>query len=87
MQTINYDINQRIAGAIRQLRKKKHQEGFPFMIIDNDVLPDNQAFMEYSDGHIELVEFTKNFDNYTLLKKLSSKETINLREKYNLVDA
>lgn len=87
MQTISYDINQKIADAIQQLRKQKHKDGFPFMIIDKETLPNNQAYMEYSDGHIELVEFTKNYDNYSILKNLSSKETLSLREKYKLCDA
>ncbi len=87
MKELNYNITQRIAEAVQQLRKRKHQEGYPFMIIDNAILSDNQAFMEYSDGHIELVEFTKNFDDYTSLRRLSSNETLNLREKYNLIDA
>jgi activator of HSP90 ATPase len=87
MNAINYNFNQKINGAIVQLRKQKHQAGFPFMITDEKELLENQAYMEYADGHIEIVEFTKDYRDYRLLKTLNEQEVSTLRQKYNLEDA
>ena len=87
MNTINYNFDQKINGAIIQLRKQKHKAGFPFMITDEEELLENQAYMEYADGHIEIVEFSKDYGNYTLLKILNAQETSILRQKYNLENA
>ncbi len=87
MNTINYNFNQKINGAIVQLRKQKHKAGFPFMITDEEELPENQAYMEYADGHVEIVEFSKDYRDYKPLKTLNEKESFFLRQKYNLENA
>ena len=84
MQSINFNINQRLETALIQLRQQKHQAGFPFMITDGSILPDNQAFMEYQDGKIEVVEFTKNYEDYFVIRSLNAKESIEFRKKYKL---
>ena len=84
MQSINYDINQRLESALIQLRQQKHKAGFPFMITDITMLPENQAFMEYQDGKIEVVEFTKNYEDYYVIRVLDLKESVDFRIKYKL---
>ena len=87
MNTINYNFNQKINGAIVQLRKQKHKAGFPFMITDEEELLENQAYMEYADGHIDIVEFSKDYRDYKSLKTLNEQESFFLRQKYNLENA
>ena len=84
MQSVTYNINQRIENALVKLRKQKHQAGFPFMISDFSFLPENQAFMEYPDGKVELVQFTKEQETFTLIRVLDSKEVSDFRVKYQL---
>ena len=84
MQSVTYNINQRIENALVKLRKQKHQAGFPFIVTDFLFLPEKQAFMEYPDGKVELVQFTKEQETFTLVCVLNSKEVINFRVKYQL---
>ena len=84
MQSVTYNINQRIEDALVKLRQQKHEAGFPFMIIDFSFLPENQAFMEYPDGKVELVEFTKEQETFTFIRVLDSKEVSDFRVKYQL---
>jgi hypothetical protein len=86
-QIIHYNIDQKIASAVALLREQKHSDGYPFMITDEDELSDSQAYMEYSDGHIEVVEFSKNFRHYTSIKNLNQHETKIVRQKYHLENA
>lgn len=87
MQVIRYNIDQKIASAVARLREQKHLAGYPFMITDEDDLPDRQAYMEYSDGHIEIVEFSKDFQNYTTIKNLTFQEAKIIRQKFHLENA
>ena len=84
MQSVTYNINQRIENALVKLRKQKHQAGFPFMISDFFFLPENQVFMEYPNGKVELVQFTKEQETFTLIRVLDSKEVSDFRVKYQL---
>lgn len=87
VQTIKYNIDKKISAAIVQLRKQKHQAGYPFMITDEDELPENQAYMEYADGHIKVVEFSQDYRTYNSVKTLNQAETTSLRKKYHLENA
>ena len=87
MQIINYNINQKISTAIVLLRKQKHQAGHPFMITDEEELPENQAYMEYADGRIDIVEFSNDYRTYAHLKTLNPQEEALIRQKYNLENA
>lgn len=83
---ISYNIDQKINTAIVQLRKQKHRGGIR-LITDEDVLPESQAYMEYADGHIDVVEFSKDFRTYTFVKTLNKSEVRLIQEKYRLVNA
>lgn len=87
MQTITYNFDKRIEQSILSLRKQKHQAGFPFMIDDSETLSSNQAYMEYADGSIEVVEFSKDYRDYFTVKKLNKSEVSIIREKYHLDNA
>ena len=57
------------------------------MITDEEELLENQAYMEYADGHIDIVEFSKDYRDYKSLKTLNEQESFFLRQKYNLENA
>ena len=57
------------------------------MIDDSETLPSNQAYMEYADGSIEIVEFSKDYRDYFTVKKLNKSEVSIIREKYHLDNA
>ncbi|MCF0054980.1 hypothetical protein [Dyadobacter sp. CY356] len=84
MQTIRYNIRKTVGNALTELRKQKHQSGYPFMVIDKLALPDSQAFMEYQDGKVEIVEFTGDYNDYHLVEILNEQEAVDFRLKYNL---
>ncbi len=87
MQALNYNFDKRIGERIISLRKQKHDAGFPFMIESNGELPTNQAYMEYADGRVEIVEFHDKFQNYVSLRELNKVELSNFRQKYQMQDA
>lgn len=84
MQSINFNINQRIETTLLQLRQQKHKAGFPFMVTDASALPENQAYMEYADGKVEIVEFTQDYKDYFVIRTLGIKEAADFRTKYRL---
>jgi hypothetical protein len=87
MQTLTYNFDKRIEQSILTLRKQKHLAGFPFMIDDSEELPSNQAYMEYADGSIEIVEFSVDYRDYFLIRKLTESEVLKIQEKYHLTNA
>ena len=87
MQTLTYNFDKRIEQSIMMLRQQKHLAGFPFMIEGKGELSLNQAYMEYPDGHIEIVEFSNDFRDYTSVRKLSNTEIAIIRSKYHLENA
>jgi hypothetical protein len=87
MQTLTYNFDKRIEQSILTLRKQKHLAGFPFMIDDSEELPSNQAYMEYADGSIEIVEFSVDYRDYFLIRKLTKSEILKIQEKYHLTNA
>lgn len=84
MQTIRYNVRKTIGSALTELRKEKHRSGFPFMVVDKLVLPDSQAFMEYQDGKVEIVEFTSDYNDYHVVKVLDHNDAMDFRLKYHL---
>ncbi|WP_439557497.1 hypothetical protein [Dyadobacter sp.] len=81
---IRYNIQERVVNALVKLREEKHQAGFPFMISDSASLPSNQAYMEYKNGRVDVVEFSGDFKDYHLVRALSDEEIKTFREKYRL---
>lgn len=87
MQTLTYNFDKRIEQSIMMLRQQKHLAGFPFMIEGKGELPLNQAYMEYPDGHIEIVEFSEDFRDYSTIRQLDKLEMSIIRSKYHLENA
>lgn len=84
MQALEYNFDKRIAKRIISLRKQKHEAGFPFMIESNGELPANQAYMEYPDGRVEIVEFDDKFQDYITIKALNKTELSSFHLKYKI---
>ncbi|MEY4539760.1 MAG: hypothetical protein RLZZ306_1517 [Bacteroidota bacterium] len=87
MHTLTYNFDQKIEQSILTLRKQKHLAGFPFMIDDSEELPSNQAYMEYADGTIEIVEFSTDYRDYFSVRKLTKAEVLKIQEKHHLTNA
>jgi hypothetical protein len=87
MQLLTYNFDQRIEQSILLLREQKHQAGFPFMIEGMGELPNNQAYMEYADGSIEVVAFSANYQDYYTIRKLTEVEIKVLHQRYHLENA
>ena len=54
---------------IRQLRKKKLQQGLPCMISSDD-LPAEQCYLEYPDGSIKIAEAGFRSSNFKIIEEL-----------------
>jgi hypothetical protein len=78
------NLTNKITHSLIKLRKEKHQAGEPFMITDDGSLSNNQAFLEFGDGEIQLVEFSNDYHNYEIISTLSKKESNQLRKKHHL---
>jgi hypothetical protein len=87
MQILTYNFDKKIEQSILTLRKQKHLAGFPFMIDDSEELPSNQAYMEYADGTIEIVEFSTDYRDYFSVRKLTKAEVSKIQEKHHLTNA
>lgn len=69
--------------AVKKLRKKKLQEGHPFMI-NAAHLPAGQCYLEYPSGSIKLAIIVESKRDLDILKELDNRETLIVRKKYNL---
>lgn len=69
--------------AIKNLRASKFRNGLPFMINSN-VLPSDQCYLEYADGSVELVELSRRSSDFKVITVFSQKEGITIRKKFNL---
>ena len=70
--------------AVKQLRKAKHDKGFPFMI-NSKKLPANQCYLEYPDGSIMLVTITSSTDrDFTIVRQLSPTERADILRDFLL---
>jgi hypothetical protein len=87
MQILTYNFDKKIEQSILTLRKQKHLAGFPFMIDDSEELPSNQAYMEYADGTIEIVEFSADYRDYFSVRRLTKSEVSKIQEKHHLTNA
>lgn len=71
--------------AVRKLRENKLKNGHPFMI-NSSSLPSNQAFLEYPNGSIAIVEIYKSGFDFVIVKQLNPTEINSVRLKYNLFE-
>lgn len=68
--------------AILKLRQDKFACGIPFMINDNS-LPTNQAYFEYSDGQMTVV-MVGQMNSFEIKRTLSAKEADMVRNRNGL---
>jgi len=85
MKLITDEQNSRIVAMRQVIKKLRHDnlnEGHCFMIFD-DQLPENQAYYEYPDGHIQVEQIDK--DNLDIprvvISVLTGEETAVIKEK------
>ena len=70
--------------AVQRLRTETLTAGQPFMINMNN-LPENQCYLEYQDGSIELVNFIKGKNEFSFVKELSESERLCLKQSIGLM--
>ena len=68
---------------IRQLRKKKLQQGLPFMISSDD-LPAEQCYQEYPDGTIKIAVAGSRNSDFKIIEELDYFNTQILRRTLKL---
>lgn len=68
--------------AVHRLRLQKLKDGFPFMI-NSPELVSNQCYLEFPDGHIELVSLEKEAKSFITIRELSPSEASDLRNRYH----
>lgn len=69
--------------AVKQLRISRLRRGFPFMISSRG-LPSDQSYLEFPEGKIVIVTYTRNAKDFTELRELSRHEIVKIREQYDL---
>ncbi|HEY2720691.1 MAG TPA: hypothetical protein VGI82_03140 [Chitinophagaceae bacterium] len=70
--------------AIKKLRKKKLNQGLPFMI-NSDTLDTTQCYLEYPDGSIKIVEADTRERDFQIVLELSMDDANKLRKKLKLL--
>jgi hypothetical protein len=70
--------------AIRQLRKKRLQQGLPFMI-NSDLLPSNQCYLEYPDGSMKIVEANSKGSDFKVIEELGYFDIEFVRRRLKLI--
>ena len=88
MKSINSGQENRVFAmqqVIKKLRSDDLNEGHCFMIFD-DGLPENQAYYEYPDGHIQIEQLDKNNLDIprVVIKVLTEKENALIKEKHEV---
>ncbi len=69
--------------AVRELRRNKLNSGIPFMI-NTDLLPTNQCYMEYPDGSINILTICSKTWDFKVIGRLSIAENKTIRRKLKL---
>jgi len=69
--------------ALKNLREKTLASGFPFMINTN-LLPPDQCYLEYPDGLIIHVGLDSGNNDFKIIKELSPAESLTIMEKFKL---
>jgi hypothetical protein len=85
MKLITDEQNSRIVAMRQVIKKLRHDnlnEGHCFMIFD-DQLPENQAYYEYPDGHIQVEQIDKDDLDIprVVISVLTGEETAVIKEK------
>ncbi len=71
--------------AIKQLRKNRLQQGLPFMI-NSDLLPSNQCYLEYPDGSMKIVEADPKGSDFKVIEELGYFDIEFVRRKLKLIN-
>lgn len=71
--------------AVRRLRKRKLGSGHPFMI-NSKKLPKGQCYLEFPDGHIELVTIASTNSDFLIIKNFTNGESIKILKQFHLQD-
>lgn len=79
------DIQKAGNEAVRRLRRQTLSSGHPFMV-NSKKLPKGQCYLEYPDGHIELVSIAPNNRDFYIVRPFTKDESIIIRRQYHLVD-
>jgi hypothetical protein len=69
--------------ALKNLRLTKLQNGLPFMI-NSDLLPSNQCYLEYPDGSIALVFLNRKMNDFKTITEYSSEQADLIRKQFKL---
>ncbi|MCP9750447.1 hypothetical protein [Ferruginibacter sp. HRS2-29] len=69
--------------AVKMLRRTKLSGGLPFMI-NSDLLPPEQCYLEYPDGSIKTVVISKYDNDFKVIEELSAERIAYIRNKYEL---
>jgi len=69
--------------AVLLIRKKNLANGHPFMI-NLSSLPENQCYLEYPDGNIQLVSLNRTKRDFEVIRPLTKAEQKAVREKLQL---
>jgi hypothetical protein len=77
------ELEQLGTDAVRELRRNRLKRGLPFMISSRS-LPSDQSYLEFPEGRIVLVTYTRNAKDFTELRELSHQEIIRIREQFDL---
>jgi hypothetical protein len=77
-------LEKSVKEAIKNLRQRKLKSGLPFMI-NSDLLPSNQCYLEYPDGKIALVFLCRRNGDFKTITNYSSEESDLIRKKFKLV--
>lgn len=78
--------DEKLTANILNLRLRNFSNNIPFLIL-SDKLPDDQAYLEYADGHIEISETYANGAEIKsrLIRILSLREAIKVRKENGLL--
>lgn len=83
MSKVVEELEQLGTKAVRQLRISRLKRGFPFMISSRN-LPSDQSYLEFPEGKIIIVTYTRNAKDFTELRELSRHEIRKVRQQYDL---
>ena len=79
------DIQKAGNEAVRRLRKQKLSSGHPFMI-NSKKLPKGQCYLEFPNGHIELVSIASTKRNFHTIRQFTNDESTKIRMQHHLVN-
>lgn len=77
------DIQKAGNEAVRRLRQKKLNSGHPFMI-NSKKLPKGQCYLEFPDGHIELVSIASTKRDFHMIRPFTNDESMKIRRQHRL---